>query len=37
VSSGWKQHELRPVGMCLEEIFLKLTTAEPAAEPGGTS
>ncbi len=37
VSSGWKLHELRPVGMSLEEIFLKLTTAEPVAEPGGTS
>ncbi|MBI3666038.1 MAG: ATP-binding cassette domain-containing protein [Acidobacteria bacterium] len=30
VSSGWGLHELRPVGLSLEEIFLKLTTADKA-------
>ncbi|HYM10424.1 MAG TPA: ATP-binding cassette domain-containing protein [Bryobacterales bacterium] len=33
VGSGWGLHELRPVGLSLEEIFLKLTTADHAAEP----
>jgi ABC-2 type transport system ATP-binding protein len=33
VSAGWGLHELRPVGLSLEEIFLKLTTADVAAEP----
>jgi len=32
VSSGWGLHELRPVGLSLEEIFLKLTTSEKAEE-----
>ena len=33
VSSGWGLHELRPVGLSLEEIFLKLTTSDvPATE-----
>jgi ABC-2 type transport system ATP-binding protein len=31
VGSGWGLLELRPVGMSLEEIFLKLTTSEEAA------
>ena len=31
VGSGWGLLELRPVGMTLEEIFLKLTTTEEAA------
>ena len=37
VGSGWGLHELRPVGLSLEEIFLKLTTteAEKAAEVAG--
>lgn len=29
---GWGLHELRPIGMSLEEIFLSLTTEEPEAE-----
>jgi ABC-2 type transport system ATP-binding protein len=33
VTSGWGLHELRPVGLSLEEIFLKLTTADKAEEP----
>ncbi|MBI3694333.1 MAG: ATP-binding cassette domain-containing protein [Acidobacteria bacterium] len=44
VTSGWGLHELRPVGLSLEEIFLKLTTSDKAAEAaaekqasGGTS
>jgi ABC-2 type transport system ATP-binding protein len=32
VSSGWGLYELRPVGLSLEEIFLKLTTSDKAAE-----
>ncbi len=32
VNSGWGLHELRPVGLSLEEIFLKLTTSDKAAE-----
>ncbi len=32
VQSGWKLHELRPIGLSLEEIFLKLTTDDKAAE-----
>jgi len=28
VTSGWGLHELRPVGLSLEEIFLKLTASE---------
>jgi ABC-2 type transport system ATP-binding protein len=35
VESGWGLHELRPVGLSLEEIFLKLTTAEKAEAAGG--
>jgi ABC-2 type transport system ATP-binding protein len=31
VQSGWKLHELRPIGLSLEEIFLKLTTDDKAA------
>ena len=30
VESGWGLLELRPMGMSLEEIFLKLTTKEDA-------
>ena len=30
VESGWGLLELRPVGLSLEDIFLKLTTTEPA-------
>jgi ABC-2 type transport system ATP-binding protein len=33
VQSGWKLHELRPVGLSLEDIFLKLTTHDQAVEP----
>ena len=29
VEAGWGLLELRPVGLSLEEIFLKLTTEEP--------
>lgn len=32
VEQGWGLLELRPLGMSLEEIFLELTTEEPAAE-----
>ncbi len=32
VNSGWGLHELRPVGLSLEDIFLKLTTAEKVEE-----
>ena len=32
VESGWGLLELRPVGLSLEEIFLKLTTTEEPAE-----
>ena len=32
VQSGWKLHELRPVGLSLEDIFLKLTTHDQAVE-----
>jgi len=31
VGGGWGLLELRPIGMSLEEIFLKLTTSEEAA------
>ncbi|MGH9783307.1 MAG: hypothetical protein ACRD88_03905, partial [Terriglobia bacterium] len=33
VESGWGLLELRPVGLSLEDIFLKLTTTD-SAEPG---
>ena len=36
VTSGWGLHELRPVGLSLEEIFLQLTTSDKAAEPPAT-
>ena len=32
VESGWGLLELRPIGMSLEEIFLKLTMTEPVEE-----
>jgi hypothetical protein len=32
VRGGWGLLELRPMRMSLEDIFLKLTTVEPAAE-----
>lgn len=35
VESGWSLHELRPVAMSLEEVFLELTASEKAAEAGG--
>jgi ABC-2 type transport system ATP-binding protein len=35
VQSGWKLHELRPVGLSLEDIFLKLTTHDQAVETPG--
>jgi gliding motility-associated transport system ATP-binding protein len=35
VESGWGLLELRPVGMSLEEIFLKLTTKEEAESAEG--
>jgi ABC-2 type transport system ATP-binding protein len=34
VRGGWGLRELRPVGMSLEEIFLKLTTEEPEGDAG---
>ncbi len=34
VRGGWGLRELRPVGMSLEEIFLKLTTEEPDGNTG---
>ncbi len=34
VRGGWGLRELRPVGMSLEEIFLKLTTEEPDGSSG---
>jgi len=39
IESGWNLHELRSVGLSLEEIFLKLTTAEGDKEEaaGGAS
>jgi ABC-2 type transport system ATP-binding protein len=38
VSGGWGLLEMRPVGMSLEEIFLRLTTSEAdVAETGETS
>ncbi len=36
VTSGWGLHELRAVGLSLEEIFLKLTTSDKGAEPAAT-
>lgn len=35
VESGWGLLELRPVGLSLEEIFLKLTTTESADDKAG--
>jgi ABC-2 type transport system ATP-binding protein len=35
VTNGWGLLELRPLRMSLEEIFLSLTTDEPAAAPAG--
>ena len=35
VESGWGLLELRPVGLSLEEIFLKLTTTESADDSAG--
>ncbi len=32
VESGWSLHELRPVAMSLEEVFLELTASEKAGE-----
>ncbi len=32
VGQGWDLLELRPLGMSLEEIFLKLTTEDVAAD-----
>ena len=32
VESGWGLYEIRPIGMSLEDIFLKLTASEDAAE-----
>jgi ABC-2 type transport system ATP-binding protein len=29
VEAGWGLYEIRPVGLSLEDIFLKLTTGEP--------
>jgi hypothetical protein len=34
VGSGWGLLELRPTRMSLEEIFLSLTTEEPATTGG---
>jgi hypothetical protein len=33
VTSGWGLLELRPMRMSLEEIFLQVTTEEPAEGP----
>jgi ABC-2 type transport system ATP-binding protein len=35
VESGWGLYEIRPIGMSLEDIFLKLTASEDAAESAG--
>lgn len=35
VENGWSLHELRPVAMSLEEVFLELTASEKVAEAGG--
>jgi ABC-2 type transport system ATP-binding protein len=35
VESGWGLLELRPAGMSLEDIFLKLTTKEESADSSG--
>ena len=35
VESGWGLLEMRPVGLSLEDVFLKLITTEDAAEAGG--
>jgi ABC-2 type transport system ATP-binding protein len=35
VTNGWGLLELRPLRMSLEEVFLSLTTDEPAAAPAG--
>ena len=37
VQKGWGLLELAPVGMSLEQIFLELTTNEPAATGGGVN
>jgi ABC-2 type transport system ATP-binding protein len=37
VNGGWGLLEMRPVGMSLEEIFLKLTTTEADTAPVGES
>jgi gliding motility-associated transport system ATP-binding protein len=37
VESGWGLLELRPMGMSLEEIFLKLTTKEDASPEDGAA
>ncbi len=34
VESGWGLYEIRSIGMSLEDIFLKLTAADPAAASG---
>jgi ABC-2 type transport system ATP-binding protein len=34
VESGWGLLEMRPVGLSLEDVFLKLITTEDSAEPG---
>ena len=36
VESGWGLLELRPVGLSLEDIFLKLTTTDEAEEAAGS-
>lgn len=33
VQHGWNLHELRSVALSLEDVFLSLTSAEPAVEP----
>ena len=35
VESGWGLYEVRPIGVSLEDIFLKLTASEDAAESAG--
>jgi hypothetical protein len=37
VGRGWGLLELKSVGLSLEEIFLKLTTADAAATPPAES
>jgi ABC-2 type transport system ATP-binding protein len=33
IESGWGLHEIRSIGLSLEDIFLKLTSEDPGADP----